>query len=94
MKIDEETVARIAVLARLEPTPEQIGKFARQFQDIIGYMDGLNTVDTAQVEPMYSPSENMSVMREDVCRKDHERKDILANAPRHDEQYFIVPRII
>ncbi|WP_291319457.1 Asp-tRNA(Asn)/Glu-tRNA(Gln) amidotransferase subunit GatC [Desulfonatronospira sp.] len=94
MKIDNEYVSRIAALARLETSPEQAEKFAAQFRDIISYMDTLNQIDTAGVEPFYSPSQNMSVMREDEARSTCRRSDILANAPHHDGEYFIVPRII
>jgi len=94
VNIDKEYVSRIAALARLETSPEQAGKFAVQFRDIIGYMDSLNQVDTSGVEPFYSPSENMSVLREDETRKTCRRSEILANAPHHDGEYFIVPRII
>ncbi|EFI36016.1 glutamyl-tRNA(Gln) amidotransferase, C subunit [Desulfonatronospira thiodismutans ASO3-1] len=94
MNIDKEYVSRIAALARLETSPEQAEKFAVQFRDIIGYMDSLNQVDTSGVEPFYSPSENISVLREDETRKTCRRSDILASAPHHDGEYFIVPRII
>ncbi|WP_291323123.1 Asp-tRNA(Asn)/Glu-tRNA(Gln) amidotransferase subunit GatC [Desulfonatronospira sp.] len=94
MNIDKEYVTRIASLARLETSPDQAEKFAAQFRDIIGYMDSLNLVDTTGVEPFYSPSENISVLREDERRATCRRREILANAPRHDGEYFIVPKII
>lgn len=94
MQIDQEWVIKIAGLARLELDSTQADKFAGQFQDIIGYMDSLNQVDTSRVEPLYSPSRNKSVLREDEPQKDYQRREILTNAPRHDGEYFIVPRII
>ncbi len=94
MNIDKEYVSRIAALARLETFGEQAEKFAVQFRDIIGYMDSLNQVDTSGVEPFYSPSENISVLREDESRDTFQRSEILANSPHHDGEYFIVPRII
>ena len=94
VNIDKDYVGRIAVLARLETSPEQAEKFASQFRDIIGYMDSLNQVDTSGVEPFYSPSENISVLREDESRSTSERGELLSSAPHHDGEYFIVPRII
>lgn len=94
MKITREQVARIADLARLELKQEKIGKFALQFSQIIGYMDKMNSLDTTGVEPLYSPSGNTSVTREDVVRKNYQREDLLFNAPVQDGQYFIVPKIL
>ncbi len=94
MDIDRDLIIKIAGLARLEIEPDQADKFAHQSREIIEYMDCLNQVDTTGVEPFYSPSDKVSVMREDVCLATHERKDILDNAPGHDGKYFIVPRII
>lgn len=94
MKITREEVARIADLARLELKEEKVEKFAFQFSDIIGYMDKMNSLDTSGVEPLYSPSENRSVMREDEAIKDYQRKDLLSSAPDHDDEYLIVPKIL
>ena len=94
MEITKKMVAGIADLARLELREEKVEKFARQFSDIIGYMDKMNSLDTSEVEPLYSPTENKSVMREDVVKKDYQRSDLLSNAPAQDGKYFIVPKIL
>jgi len=94
MEITKKMVAEIADLARLELKKEKVEKFALQFSDIIGYMDKMNSLDTSGVEPLYSPTENTSVMREDVVKKDYQRGDLLSNAPVQDGKYFIVPKIL
>lgn len=94
MEITKEKVARIADLARLELKEEKVEKFALQFSDIIGYMDKMNSLDTDGVEPLFSPSENTSVMREDVAQNNYKRHELLSNAPAQDGQYFIVPKIL
>jgi len=94
MEITKKMVAGIADLARLELREEKVEKFALQFSDIIGYMDKMNSLDTSGVEPLYSPTENTSVMREDVVKKDYQRSDLLSNAPAQDGAYFIVPKIL
>jgi aspartyl-tRNA(Asn)/glutamyl-tRNA(Gln) amidotransferase subunit C len=94
MEITKKQVARIADLARLELKEEKVEKFALQFSDIIGYMDKMNSLDTAGVEPLYSPWAGTSVTRRDVAAKNYERADLLANAPEQDGQYFIVPKIL
>ena len=57
-------------------------------------MDKLSELDTKSVDPMYTPVDHVSVMRDDVARKDYAREDILKNAPETDGAFFIVPRIV
>lgn len=94
MKISPEKALSIASLSRLEISPEQAATMAAQMDDILGYMDKLNELNTADVEPMYSPVDQAGVMRTDEVRKDFRREDILRNAPETDGEYFIVPRIV
>ena len=94
MKITPEQVAKVAQLARLDLDQEKLEFFAPQLGDILTSMDKLAEVDTEGVEPMYSPVEHTTVLRADEVRKDYRREEILANAPRRDEQFFIVPRIV
>jgi aspartyl-tRNA(Asn)/glutamyl-tRNA(Gln) amidotransferase subunit C len=94
MKISSEEVAKVARLARLDLTQEKTEQYAAQLGDILGYMDKLAELDTASVEPMYTPVDQVSVMRDDVVKKDYAREDILKNAPETDGAFFIVPRIV
>lgn len=94
MSISPEEVAKVARLARLDLSQETIGQYAAQLDGILEYMDKLSELDTASVEPMYTPVDQVSVMRDDVVRKDYTREDILKNAPETDGAFFIVPRIV
>jgi len=94
MKISPEEVAKVATLARLDLSQATIEQYSQQLGDILGYMDKLGELDTAQVEPMYTPVDHVSVMRDDVVRKTARREDILRNAPETDGAFFIVPRIV
>lgn len=94
MTISAEDVAGIALLARLELDKETAALYAAQLGDVLNYMDLLNGLDTSGVEPLYSPVEHTTVMRDDVVRKDSERQDILANAPENDGSFFIVTKIV
>ncbi|MDM8215009.1 Asp-tRNA(Asn)/Glu-tRNA(Gln) amidotransferase subunit GatC [Desulfovibrio piger] len=93
-EISKETVARMATLARLSVTEEEKALFARQFGDILAYMDVLSKVDTTDVEPMYSPALHAPAMREDRAERRRSREEVLQNAPERDEGLFIVPRIV
>jgi aspartyl-tRNA(Asn)/glutamyl-tRNA(Gln) amidotransferase subunit C len=94
MKISPEKALAIATLARLEISPQQAAELGAQMDDILGYMDKLNELDTASVEPMYTPVEQPGFLREDEVAKEFDRADILRNAPESDGEYFIVPRIV
>jgi len=94
MKISPEEVAKVARLARLDLPKDKLELFAGQLGDILGHMDKLATLDTADVEPMYSPVEHTTVLRDDEPCKEHGRDEVLGNAPRQDGQFFIVPRIV
>lgn len=94
MKISPQEVAKVAKLARLELTEEKIAQYSAQLDDILGYMDKLAELDTASVEPMYTPVDHTTVLREDEVKKLVPREDILKNAPETDGAFFIVPRIV
>ncbi|HKK32297.1 MAG TPA: Asp-tRNA(Asn)/Glu-tRNA(Gln) amidotransferase subunit GatC [Desulfomicrobiaceae bacterium] len=94
MRITPEEVARIADLARLDMDAEQSLRLAAQMDDILGYMEKLGELDTADVPPMYTPVEHTTPLREDTVRSECTREQILANAPEEDGKYFIVPRIV
>jgi aspartyl-tRNA(Asn)/glutamyl-tRNA(Gln) amidotransferase subunit C len=94
MKISPEKAMAIATLARLEISPQQAAGLGAQMDDILGYMDKLNELDTASVEPMYTPVEQPGFMRADEVTREFDRSDILRNAPESDGEYFIVPRIV
>jgi len=94
MKISPEKALAIATLARLEISPDQAASLSVQMDDILGYMDKLNELDTTNVEPMYTPVDEPGFLRTDEVVKELSRADILRNAPESDGEYFIVPRIV
>lgn len=92
--ISPEEVAHMAALSRLSVSEEEQALFARQFGDILGYMDVLAQVDTENVQPLYSPAQHTAAGREDQAVSRRSRQEVLANAPEQDGEYFIVPRIV
>ncbi|MEA4857983.1 MAG: Asp-tRNA(Asn)/Glu-tRNA(Gln) amidotransferase subunit GatC [Solidesulfovibrio sp.] len=94
MPIRPEEVAKVAELARLRLEEDALEGFAAQMDGILAYMETLGAVDTAGVEPLYSPVMHATPLREDTARKTYPRDRILANAPATDGQFFIVPKIV
>ncbi|HCF05494.1 MAG: gatC [Desulfomicrobiaceae bacterium] len=94
MRLTAADAKSIAALARLAITEEDAAHLALQMGKILDYMDTLNQVDTTDVEPLYSPVEHVSVLRDDCACATSSREAILANAPASDGVYFLVPRVI
>ena len=92
--ISREEVEHMAALSRLRVSDEEQKLFARQFGDILGYMDVLAQVNTENVDPLYSPVQHVAEGREDRAVNRRAREEVLANAPEADGEYFIVPRIV
>ncbi len=94
MPITTQDVQRMAALARLNIDASTQELFAKQFADIISYMDILAEVDVQGVEPLYSPVLHDAQLRVDAVKNEDNRQGVLSNAPQSDGQYFIVPRIV
>jgi aspartyl-tRNA(Asn)/glutamyl-tRNA(Gln) amidotransferase subunit C len=90
MKIDDDLIEYLAELSRLELSAEERAPLARDLTDILGYVDKLNELDTADApEPMHS-SRAANKFREDVVTNGDRREEMLANAPARKGDYFKV----
>lgn len=94
MKIDPAQVEHIARLARLSTTEEEKDVFGSQLSAILSYIEKLNELDTAEVEPTSHVIEITNVMREDSPRPSLDRDDVLRNAPDRTDKFYRVPKII
>ena len=94
MKITTREVRYVADLARLELSPEEVELFTGDMNRILEYMDQLNELDTAGVEPTSHVLSLKNVFREDVVGESLTVDEVLANAPRQDKGHFVVPKII
>lgn len=94
MKINDELVDKIASLARLKFNSEEKEDIKNDLQQMIGFIDKLNELDTTGVEPLLHMSENINVLREDEVSGTISREEAFRNAPLHDEQFFKVPKVI
>jgi len=94
MAVTKKDVEKIAELARLKFSDEEIESFTPQMNDILNYMEKLNELDTEQVEPLSHPIEQTNVFRNDELKASAQTKDALQNAPDKNEQYFKVPKVI
>lgn len=94
MKIDREHLFKIAHLARLEVDERDAEKMIRDMSAIVEWVEKLNEVDTAGVEPLVTMSHEINVLREDVVKDQLPHDRALAHAPIKDQDYFRVPKVI
>lgn len=94
MKITTEEAKKIALLSRLEFSPEDLEKMRDSMNSILTYMEELNQYDTTDVVPMVHAVEQYNVMREDVPHTSFTNEEALMNAPDAEDGYFKVPKII
>ena len=94
MALTREEVLHVADLARLTLVPAEIELFTRQLNDILAYVEKLQELDTAGVEPLAHVIPVFNVFREDVVSQGLDRESALDNAPAREEGTFVVPRII
>jgi aspartyl-tRNA(Asn)/glutamyl-tRNA(Gln) amidotransferase subunit C len=94
MAVTKKDVEKIAELARLKFTEEELENFTPQMNEILSYMDKLNELDTENVEPLSHPVEQTNVFREDEMKPSITTEEALKNAPSKDEHHFKVPKVI
>ena len=94
MSVDRATVKRVARLARLKVKDEDLGQLAGELNAILGWIEQLNEVDVADVEPMTSAVSMKTKMRNDVVTDGHYPEKIVANAPAQDDRFFMVPKVV
>jgi aspartyl-tRNA(Asn)/glutamyl-tRNA(Gln) amidotransferase subunit C len=94
MKIDNETVDKIAHLARLEFENEAKDQIIKDMNNMLAFVDKLNEIDTSEIEPLIYMSDEINVLRADVVKHEITQAEALKNAPKHDSDYFKVPKVI
>jgi aspartyl-tRNA(Asn)/glutamyl-tRNA(Gln) amidotransferase subunit C len=94
MEINNETVDKLAYLARLEFSAEEKEDLKKDLSRIITWIDKLNELDTSKVEPLIYMSNEINVLREDVVNNSVSHEDALKNAPKKDSDYFRVPKVL
>jgi aspartyl-tRNA(Asn)/glutamyl-tRNA(Gln) amidotransferase subunit C len=94
MSVSAEEVRRVAALARLRLSDEEVESMQGQMSRILDYMDKLNEVDTSGVQPMAHVLDLVNVLREDRVEQRISREEGLKNAPDTDGTFFRVPRVI
>ncbi|MBS7698259.1 MULTISPECIES: Asp-tRNA(Asn)/Glu-tRNA(Gln) amidotransferase subunit GatC [unclassified Chelatococcus] len=94
MSVDATTVRRIAHLARIAVTDEDIPHLQGELNAILAFVEELDQVDVTGVEPMTSVTPMALSQREDVVSDGGYPDLIVANAPMTEDHFFMVPKVV
>ena len=94
MSLSHADVAKVALLARLRLSAAELDTFTSQLNSIVDYIAQLQELDTTGVEPLAHGVEMRNVFREDVRGEAIDREQALANAPKRNQEAFLVPAVL
>ena len=94
MSVDTATVRRIARLARIAVAEDEVEHLKNELNGILAFVEQLQEVDVAGVEPMTSVTPMAMKKREDVVTDGAIADDIVKNAPASEGHYFVVPKVV
>jgi len=93
-QISRDEIARVAMLGRLSFDESQIDRLRGELASILEYVQKLDELDTAGVEPFTHPNPMTNVFRDDRTTASLPQDEALANAPSADGGRFSVPKIL
>jgi aspartyl-tRNA(Asn)/glutamyl-tRNA(Gln) amidotransferase subunit C len=94
MAVDIETVRRVAHLARMAVTEDEIKGLGRELNAILAFVGQLADIDVTGVEPMTSVTPMVMKMRKDEVNDGGIADAVLANAPEREDHFFVVPKVV
>ncbi len=94
MKLSAEQVKKIALLARLEFSEADLEKYSGQLSAILDYVEKLNGLDVASIEPTAHAVSVSTPFREDTVVSFNGQEEAFAQAPDRDGNFFRVPKVV
>ena len=94
MSVDIDTVKRVAKLARIAVDDAKAERMQGELNAILGFVEQLNEVNVDNVEPMTSVVQVEMKKRVDEVTDGGKAKDVTANAPASEDDFFMVPKVI
>ena len=94
MRVDETTVLRIARLARVKISKDEAKGLEKELTGILNWVEQLNSVDTASVDPMTRVVPIELKKRTDVISDGDIADDVTKNAPLVEDHYYVVPKVV
>jgi aspartyl-tRNA(Asn)/glutamyl-tRNA(Gln) amidotransferase subunit C len=94
LSVDAETVRRIAHLARIAVSEDEIEPLQRELNAILAFVEQLSELNVEDVEPMTSVIPMQMKKREDKVTDGNIADDIVKNAPATEDHFFLVPKVV
>ena len=94
MSVDADTVRRIAHLARIAVAESEVEHLRGELNTMLAFVEQLQEVDVAGVEPMTSVTPMTMKMRVDAVTDGGKPEEIVKNAPQSDDNFFRVPKVV
>ena len=94
MSFNKDELRKLALLARMNLSDDQIAAIGPQLESILSFADQLSELNTDDIEPMTTALDVDNRWREDVVVQGLSREDALRNAPASDEECFLVPAVL
>jgi aspartyl-tRNA(Asn)/glutamyl-tRNA(Gln) amidotransferase subunit C len=94
MPVDRKMVRRIARLAGIKVSEEDVPRLESELNSILKWIEMLNEVDTTNVEPLTSVVKMQMKMREAVVTAGKDPDAFIVTAPRTDDSFYVVPKVV
>ncbi len=94
MSVDAETVRKIAHLARIAVSEEEVQHLQSELNAILAFVEQLSQVNVEAVEPMTSVIPMQMRRRDDKVTDGNIPDDVIRNAPAADDHFFLVPKVL
>jgi len=94
MSINKETLEKIAHLARLEFDEKETDKMLKDMNNMLAFVEKLQELDTENIKPLQSMSFEVNQLRPDKVSNHLSREEGLKNAPKKNDKFFRVPKVI
>ena len=95
MQIDEQLLSRLEKLSMLKISEDKREEIIQELSEFLNFADNLKELDTASVDAKFAMDDNPTITREDIPACDPDINEaILEHAPKSQDHFFIVPKII
>ena len=94
MKIDKNTILKIAKLTKVKINNNEIAELSNQLSSILDWVEILNEVNTDNIDPLSNVSKSKLYLRKDEKNIEDKSNEVLSNAPEKLENYFVVPKVV
>ncbi len=94
MAVDRDLILKLEMLSQLELSESERLSMQKDLEKMIQMIDKLNEINTEGLEPLVHLGNDHSLLRQDIIQHQLSRNDALENAEAHDNQYFLVPKVI